>query len=52
MPVNRKMSVGEIIQELLASWKQKGTIGTSKPKDAKAAARQAAAIAYRTKRGA
>lgn len=35
-------------EELLHSYKQKGSIGTSHPKNFKAAIRQASAIAYET----
>lgn len=34
------------IKELVDSWKQKGSIGTSHPKDKKAAIQQAIAISY------
>jgi hypothetical protein len=51
MPLNPKASLGENISELMNSYKQKGTIGTSTPKSKKAAQKQAIAIAEKTKRG-
>ncbi len=39
------------MKETIGSYKETGKIGTSKPKSLKAAMSQAAAIAYRIKRG-
>ncbi len=51
MPINKGMSKGSIIQEILSSYKKKGTIGSSKPKNMKHAMAQASAIAYSMKAG-
>ena len=41
----------ENIGELVHSYKEKGSIGTSKPKNIKDAIKQAVAIAYQKQRG-
>lgn len=46
-----KKVVSKNIKETISSYKKTGRIGTSKPKSLKAAMAQAAAIAYRIKRG-
>lgn len=42
-----KKNMGSNIAELIKSYQKKGKIGTSTPKDEKAAQRQAIAISYR-----
>ena len=45
-----KSARNENIHEMLKSFKRKGSIGTSKPKNFKEAVAQASAIAYDTQR--
>lgn len=49
MPLNPKASLGENISELMNSYKRKGTIGMTTPKNRSAAQRQEIAISYRSK---
>jgi len=48
--IDARMSTSEIIKEIMNSWEKTGKIGGSTPEDKKAALKQAAAIAYETKR--
>lgn len=50
MPGTGKQTLSSNIDELMKSWKEKGTIGTSTPKSKKAAQRQAIAISYSKQR--
>lgn len=50
MPGKGKKTLADNIDELMASYKDKGSLGTSKPKNAKAAQKQALAIAYSKQR--
>jgi len=50
MPLTPGAPVGTSISEIINSYKKKGTIGNSKPKNKKAAMKQAIAIAYSNKR--
>ena len=49
MPLNPKASMSTNISEIMRSYKSKGTIGNSKPKNDKRALKQALAIAYKEK---
>jgi hypothetical protein len=51
MPIKKgssKKVISENISEIMNSYKKKGTIGTSKPKNDKAALKQAEAIAIKS----
>jgi uncharacterized protein YlxP (DUF503 family) len=50
MPINSSASKRSIIREIMHSYKQKGTIGTSTPASSKKARKQAIAIAFSVKR--
>lgn len=50
MPLNPKMSYEEIVQEIMASYKENGKIGNTKPKSVRHALRIANAIAARMER--
>jgi hypothetical protein len=52
MPINPNATHGEKVREILHSFHEKGTIGSSRPPSNRKAAAQANAIAYRTERGA
>ena len=45
MPI-RSTNVGDIVSELMHSYKKKGSIGKSKPKNKEKARKQALAIAF------
>lgn len=47
MPGKSKVTLADNIEELMRSYKSKGSIGTSIPKNKKAAQKQAIAIAYK-----
>lgn len=47
LPGKGKRTLADNIEELMTSYKSKGTIGTSIPKSKSAAERQAIAISYR-----
>lgn len=49
MPLNPSASLGQNISELMNSYKVKGTIGSTTPKNKSAAQKQAIAISYKTK---
>lgn len=49
-PGTSKETLSQNIEEILTSYKHKGSIGTSHPKSMKKAQKQAAAIAYKKSR--
>lgn len=50
MPLTPGAPIGDSISELIASYKRKGKIGNSTPKNKASALKQAIAIAYRNKK--
>ncbi len=50
IPGKGKQTLADNIDELLNSFKSKGTLGASRPKNMKAAQKQAIAIAYSKQR--
>lgn len=51
MPLSKDMSISDMMSEMSQSYKEKGTIGNSRPKSKKKAMKQMLAIAYSKKRG-
>lgn len=50
MPLNKNMSINNIVREIMKKYKRTGKIGTSSPDNKKEALKQALAIAYDTKK--
>lgn len=50
MPLNPKMSIADMVKELMASYKENGKIGSTKPRNKAHALNIALAIAQETKR--